>query len=347
MKVQHKDLILSTQGRSFWILDDVTPLHEVNEGVAGSDVHLYTPRDAYRANTGAQEPDDDDGQGGIDPDPLPGKALIHYVLSEAAEGDITLEIVDAGGGVVRRFTSDEEESRTSGQRPLPVEAGMNRIAWDLTYAGPDKPEDVILWGYGGGVKAPPGTYQARLTALGKTQTRSFNVLADPRLDNVTQQDFDEQFRLSIQVRDAMNELYGSIRRVRDVREQLKAVAERARSAGYGGSIQTEADAIVEKLTEVEEIMVQTKNKSGQDPIRFAPRLEMQFVALYENVTGVDEYRSGGPEGKPTPGAYERFEDLKTEWNEAKGRLQSILDSEITRFNQTLQSEGVPPIMLRK
>ncbi len=344
IQARHKDLILSTQGRSFWILDDVTPLHQINESIAKSELHLYEPRDAYRVNNIAGGDGDEDG---ITPEPPPGDALIHYYLSSEPDDEVLLEILDAGDQVVRSYTSDEEEAKKGAFEKLLKEPGMNRVAWNLTYKGPDKPEGIITFGYGGGVKAPPGTYRVRLTAGGETQTQSFQVLADPRLDDVTQQDFDEQFRLAIQIRDTMDELYDSIRRLRSIREQVTTLANRSKEAGYGDAVQDAADNLQKKLVETEEVMVQTKNQSNQDPFRFPPRLVNQFVALYEYVTGTDGYRAGGPEGKPTAGAYERYEDLKVEWNEAKAKLQAVLDEDIAAFNQKLNEEGVPPIIMKR
>jgi photosystem II stability/assembly factor-like uncharacterized protein len=348
MQVAHDDLILSTQGRSFWILDDVTPLRELSETVAQSEMHLYSPRDAVRANTGARSgiDENDEEEGGITPDPPPGKALIHFHLAAVPEDEVTLTILDRGGNVVRRFTSSEERAKEEKIGKMKIRAGLNRVVWDLTYPGPDKPEDVVLWGYGGGVKAPPGPYEIQFDALGQSQKRTMLVMRDPRLNAVMQEDYEEQLALALSIRDTMNDLYGSIRQVRSIREQLDTFAERAKRAGFGEGIQAAVTELEDKLDSIEEVMVQTKNQSGQDPIRFAPRLENQFVALYEYVTGPDEYRSGGPEGKPTAGAYARFDDLKAEWNEAKTRLQKILNEDLAQFNQTLKDQQVPPIITR-
>jgi hypothetical protein len=346
MQARHKDLILSTQGRSFWILDDVTPLHQLSESIAQSDVHIYEPRDAYRVNNIAGGGDDDDSEGGITPEPPPGDALMTYYLAKESEDEVTLEILDSSDQVVRSYTSDEEKAKERKLEKLSQEAGTHRVAWNLTYPGPDIIPGIITFGYGGGVKAPPGTYRVRLTVGDNVQTQSFQVLADPRLDDVTQQDFDEQFRLASEIRDTMDELYNSIRRVRSVREQVAAVAERAKKAGFDEAVQETADAVKKKLEEAEGLMVQTKNQSRQDPFRFPPQLVNQFVALYEYVTGVDGYRAGGPEGKPTAGAHQRFDDLKTEWSAAKAELQGALE-EVSVFNQKLNEAGVPPIILKQ
>ena len=341
MRVAHKDLIISTQGRSFWILDDVTPLHQLTDAVASAGVYLYAPRDAYRANAG-----DAEEEGEPVPEAVPGNALISYYLADSTRVEVRVDILDARGGPVRTFSSDSAVAAKQGRKALKSKAEMNRLAWDLTYAGPDTLGGIEISGFAGGVKAPPGTYQVRLTLGDEAQTRSFNVLEDPRLAGiVTQADYEEQFSLSIAVRDTISQIYDAIREVRAVSEQLKAIGERAEKAGFPDEIKARADSIAGQLAAVEGELRQTKNESGQDMLRFAPKLDTQFLTLYSYVTGVDNYSFGGPEGKPTEGAYTMFADLNAEWGELRSSLQAILDTDVAGFNASLQSQGVPAIIV--
>jgi photosystem II stability/assembly factor-like uncharacterized protein len=337
MEQRHDDIIISTQGRSFWVLDDVTPLRQITDAVAGTSVHLYEPRDAYRVNSGGGS------RGGIAPERLPGKALIHYYLGDVPAEPITLEILDASGGVVRTFSSDSATAAENNESPISADAGMSRATWDVMYPGIDPVEGTVLWGYSGGVKAPPATYQVRLTANGETLTQSFEVLKDPRLDHVTQRDFDEQFRLSIAVRDTLNQMYAAIRQTQSVSDQVVSAMERVEEAGLTDEFGGIADTITAGLTDVEEAMTQTKNQSGQDPIRFAPMLDSQFLSLYEYVTGVDGYRYGGAEGRPTQGAIDLFADLNLRWVVLRDRLSVILNSDVNEFNELLRNNGVPGV----
>jgi hypothetical protein len=298
-------------------------------------MHLYTPRDAYRVNAGGT-------QGRTAPEVLPGNAIIHYYLAEAPDGEVKLDILDEQDRSVRSLTSDSA-STPEGETAIPAKAGMNRATWDLMYEGPRKVEAAVLWGYGGGVKAPPGTYRVRLTVGEESQTTAIRVLKDPRLVDVAQQDFVEQFNLAIQIRDTLDQVYDAIRTVHGVRDQVKSIADRAEAAGYGTNLKTDADSIAVKLTTVEEGLIQTKNESGQDPIRFPSMLDNQYIALYEYVTGVDGYRYGGPEGRPTEGAYLRFDELNTEWAVLRRRLKETIDIDVAQFNAKLEQLGVPAI----
>jgi hypothetical protein len=345
MKVHRKDLVLSTQGRSFWILDDLSPLHDVVDSggeIAGSDAWLYPVRDAHRADMGGGS----GLGGGVSPEPHPNGALIHYYLAETPDEPVTLEILDAAGERIRRFTSDSTAAAEADLPRLEDGAGGHRAVWDLTYPGPDITDDAVVWGYTGGVKAPPGVYRVRLSAGGTTMEREFRVLKDPRLTEVAQEDFDEQFRVATAVRDSVDRVYDALRTIETVQEQVDQAlerAEQARASGDLGGLAARADSLEEKLTGVQTSLIQTKNESGQDPIRFPSKLDNQYLELYGFVTGPDGYISGGPEGRPTEGAYTRFEDLNQEWSELRQRLQTILRDDVEAFNRALERLGVPAV----
>ena len=341
MRVAHGDVIVSTQGRSFWILDDISPLREMRPQGAQADAHLFTPRDVHRVTRG--------GGGGLaelSPPPAPAGALIYIHIDSVPETGVRLDVVDGGGGLVRTFSTDSAVVEETRGVELELEPGLNRMAWDLFYPGPEIPEDAVVWGYTGGVKAPPGTYTARLTiGTGTPQEASFSVLPDPRLDNVTAADYQEQFRVAMQIRDSITSVTRAIETLATVQEQVTAVLDKAEMAGQDETLRPLGDTLATKATEVHEELQQTRNQSGQDPIRFPPRLDNQWVELYNNVTGVDGYISGGPEGRPLPGAMERLQDLNAEWEQVRQRYQAILQNELRRFNQAVENLGLPAVVL--
>ena len=234
-KVHQKDLVISTMGRSFWILDDLTPLHQLTDEIASSNAHLFAPRDAYRMRYG--------GRGGgrgpanpADPEYLPAGAVIDYYLAAQSPGEITLEIQDANGNLVRGYSSEaagetmvvpddpgmrEFRLEGVGTPRLPNGAGMHRFIWDGRHAGPWSESEQQSGRQG--PLAVPGTYQARLTVGGRSQTHQFAFMADPRIvaDGVTQQDMADQLALSIQVRDALSEARLAVSRIDDAREDIE------------------------------------------------------------------------------------------------------------------------------
>jgi photosystem II stability/assembly factor-like uncharacterized protein len=341
MRVAHDDLVISTQGRSFWILDDITPLREIAEGVTTSAAHLFQARDAFRVNNA--------GSGGglteLSPEAVPQGGLIHYWLAQGADA-VTLEVLDARGSLVRGFSSDSTSASDFRTDRIPAGAGLHRVSWDLFYPGPRIPEDAVIWGYTGGIKAPPGTYALRLTVDGAVVGESsLELRPDPRLPDVAQADYEEQLRVGIAIRDSIDQVTSAIETLISVREQVESVMASAAIANQAQALQPLADTLSENARSVHEELMQTNNRSGQDPIRFPPQLDNQLVELYNYVTGVDGYISGGREGRPTSAAYRRFDDLNADWSVIRGRYQSILTNELQRFNEAVEELGLPAIVL--
>lgn len=227
IKVAHKDLVLSTQGRSFWILDDLTPLHQLSDKVTSATAFLFAAKDAVRTVRGGG------GGGGLNPSqvryPQVG-AMIDYYLAQAPSADIQMEILDAAGRPVRTFTSAGEEERPSfdgggddeeggfrmrgGPTKLDKSAGMHRFTWDFRYAGPwtsaNRPEGP------NGPEAVPGKYSVKLTAGSWTSTQALTVVEDPRItkDGVTEADLREQFEHNLRVRDLVSDANKAVARIR-------------------------------------------------------------------------------------------------------------------------------------
>jgi photosystem II stability/assembly factor-like uncharacterized protein len=338
--VHDKDLAISTQGRSFWILDDISPLHQYADSVLARPFHLFSPRDAVRADmSGVQDE--------FAPEPHPQGATIYYHLADstATGSPILLEILDEQGRRVKAFSSDSAKADSLRTPKLNAKRGTNRMTWDLMYDGPKVPKNVVVWGYTGGVKAPPGTYQARFSIAGESQVRSFRVLADPRLD-VPQADYVTQFRLAVQVRDSLNSAWSSVETLRDVRSQVEAVVAKAKEMGVAGELAVMADSIRGRLGGVEDDVTQKRSESGQDPIRFPGRIDNQLVELYGNITGTDGYINGGPEGQPSRAAVQRTQEMNGQWLGVHQRLIRILEVDIAAFNALARRLGIPPVAIR-
>ena len=343
MQVHEKDLVVATHGRSFWILDDLTPLHQITDHVATARTHLFKPRDAHRVRTGRF-------RGSRAPEAAPAGAIIYYSLAEKSEEEaLKLQILDCDGNVIRTHTNKKKEDGAPGEgdsdsRPrdqkdkrAPAEKGMNRFVWDLKYPGPDIVKgSVMSLGYTGGAYAAPGMYQVRLSIGDWSHTESFEVLKDPRLEHVTQEDLDKNFELVIAIRDRIGEIHDGIRTIRSVRTQLEEVAERAEEAGYEGNFSDTSKSIGEKLTAIEDELIQTKNEVSQDPLNFPPKIDNQFVYLYGHVNSAY--------GRPTEGSYRRFEDLNDELTPHMDALRQLLESEVNQFNDSMRGKGVPGVI---
>ncbi len=342
LRVHEGDLVVATQGRAFWILDEISPLRQLTEQVAASEAHLYEPAATYRAQFGGFF-----GGGG---NSRPNGAIIYYYLAEEPEENVTVEILDQRGDVLRVYAThpsefDEEAKLAIGRTPdfkpdsIPGSAGLNRMAWNLFAEGPDMLDDAVIWGFTGGIPVVPGTYQARLTQGDVSQTRGFEVMIDPRLAGVTVADLQEQHDLMVRIKAMLEQTHGAVRDIRSVRDQMKEQAKLAKDAGYDEDLTEMATSTGEKLTGVEEQLFQTKNESNQDPLNFPPMLDNHIAALYSYVLQTQD--------RPNMGARERTDDLQAELDGHLTELQTILDTDVAAFNAKLQELGVPGVIVKR
>jgi hypothetical protein len=337
--LHQKDLVVATQGRSFWILDDVTPLHQLSDQVASSQLHLFEPRNAFRTPGQPASPDDAFAR-----DPIygarmpmdrvgqnpPAGALIYYFLGDGLDV-LTLEILDADGGLVRRFSSADNGE---GGPTLSTNAGLNRFVWDLAYPGPELAAEPPMARYlsRGGPTAVPGTYQVRLTSGDWGQVQSFQVEKDPRLDT-TLADFEAQFEILIRIRDRVNEMHAALRQVQATREQLLEMGERQ---DVDEELRNEIQRIQEELAAIESEFIQTGTIS---PFALPPKLTGKFAWVYTLVSSAD--------ARPTDASEERVRDLEQELGEHLNRLKGILDVDVRNLNALLSAKGAPAILPRR
>jgi hypothetical protein len=333
LKVKDDDLVIATHGRSFWVMYDLTPLRQMSDRVAEAEAHLFSPPAAYLVSSAGGEADNEDR----DPAGDPGGATLDYAFAEAPDTTVTLDILNQDGSVVQHFTSDTSAAQAGNHPLLPADEGHNRVSWSLRADGVNTVDDAVVWGYTGGPKVPPGTYTARLAvADGDTLTQSLEVRMDPRIENVTGADLRAQYNLATEVRDTTNAIYDAIRTIRSVREQVTTVAQHASEAGHDG-LTAQADSLSERLTSLEQDLMQTKNESFQDPLNFPPQLDNQYAYLYGYVAG--------PDGPPTEQARTRFRDLNEVWMDHRAQLQEMLDTALPRFNEQVRQLNSQPVFV--
>ena len=342
LAVTQQDLVVATQGRSFWILDDLSPLHRISDELLAADFSLLEPRSAYRFGGGFSF--GSSGTGGQNP---PSGAMLYYWLGSEPEEEIVLEILDGEGNVLRTLSSQKEEPQAPNpwrrflpdmgvSRKLSTDKGLNQYVWDLRLSDAKLVENAVLWGMARGPKVPPGTYQARLTIGDWSGTASFEVMKDPRL-STSQTDFEAQYDLSKQIWESLTESHAAISQLRDVREQVTSLTERLAGIDQGEGLAAAADTCKETLTGIEETIYQTKTESSQDILNFPPMLDNQLLALLDVVQSAD--------AAPTDGAYERYKDLRAELDAVKSRLQQALDTEVAEFSELVAGKKVPAVIV--
>jgi hypothetical protein len=285
------------------------------------------------------------GAGGKNP---PRGVQLRYHLAEAPEAELTLELLDDAGEVLRGLSSTREErrapnpSRQRGQSPestkLPAEAGMNEYVWDLRLPDAEIEPDAVLWGSARGPEVPPGTYQARLSTGDWSSTVSFEVQADPRLA-VSQDDLVARYRLARRIWEGVTESHRALHRLRSVRTQVGDLVARLEAAGQGGGLAASADAVTARLTEIEEKLHQVRAESSQDVLNFPPKLDNQWIALLGDVASA--------EARPTAGELQRYEELRRELDALLAALDACLTTELAAFEEAVAAKGQPAVIVPK
>jgi photosystem II stability/assembly factor-like uncharacterized protein len=327
LEVRHGDLIASTEGRAFWILDDLSPLRQHSATVASAAAHLYQPRDAVLAGGGGGGPTDRVGR-----NPAYG-ATLHVRLATAPDSAtaITLDILDARGAVVRSLS-------TRASAPLDritLRAGLNTIGWNLRRTGPTTLPNVTLFGApNGGPLVMPGTYTARLTVGGVEQRRAFAVKRDPRLEEVPMAVLAARDSLAVTIATRIGEMHDQVVQVRDVRTQVQGVVTRAKELPLGDSIGIAGRGVVSKLDGFEPRLT-TKAGNGQDIINYPNGLNGQFGFLWGEI-----------EGNPglTRPSRERFVEVEAAWRALRGEIEAFMANDLAAFNRLLQRAGVPGVI---
>ena len=343
---RENELVVATQGRSFYVLDDVPMLYQLNDGIPNTEVHLFQPKDAYRFGAGGRGGGGRGAVPGVGQNP-PAGAVVYYWLKDQPKGEVTLEFLDASGKLVKKFSSKEtprpqagpedgEENPFRGAPParLTAQAGMNRFVWNLRYPDAVTFPGLIMWaGSVTGPRVAPGKYQVRLTTEGKTETQSFEVKKDPRLDT-TPDDYARQLSLSLQIRDKLSETNEGVVRIRAVRKQLEDYAKRDDKR-----VADAAEALIKRLAAVEEELYQTKNRASEDPLNFPIKLNNKLAHVLSVVQSSDN--------RPTDQSYMVYEDLATRVNAQLKTLNSLMTTDLAAFNKLIHDSNVPAVQAPK
>jgi len=281
--VRNDDLVIATHGRSFWILDDVTPLRQVKAAAAASDVFLYQPEVAYRLHY----PDQVDARPPAGQNPPPG-VVIDYYLGSLPSGPLTLDIVDSSGKTVRHLTS--VKPRQAEQPPewpdevhpattLSVNLGMNRFVWDLRY---DDPVQIPGAFYAGlaprGPIVLPGEYTLNLKYNGETHTTRLTIQADPRVKQ-SLAGLEKKFALSMQVYHDQDALHRAVNEIRQFKADVENQQKDTESSRHSAALISEGKSLVRKASEIEAVLMQVNIKGSEANLNYPGMLNEQIYSF--------------------------------------------------------------------
>lgn len=325
LKVHQQDLIAATQGRAFWVLDDLRPLHQINEEIQQATAYLYPPQDAILF--GGPRVDSMPDQG-TNPD---FGAVVYYQLQvpDSGASELKVEFLDANGTILRSFSSKEK----SPAQKAPRETGMNKLVWNLNLPNLEGPKGLTVLGGMGGYRVGPGTYQVRLIYGKESLTRSFTVKADPR-ETATAAEYELKAELQGQLYEARKQVYKAVLDMRHVKEQIEALNKRLVEEDDAQKALKEAGAsLIAQIDSLEAGLIQVNQKTFQDVINFPNQLD----ALLGHIQGTID-------GTPPPltaGHQQRAADMLAMWEEKKALIEDLLGKQLDDYNRMVEETEVP------
>jgi len=335
LMVRRNDLVLATQGRAFWVLDDIAPLRQFDEDHESAAVHLYEPSPAYRLT-----PTNGSNGGGASTAPsAPHGAILYYSLAAEAdlEGEepqeLRMEILDADGDVIRTLKTDPEIGIEGGggsaSYALPAEEGINRAVWDLRTEPTTELDYGVVFGAGdeekaiAGYRVPPGEYTIRLSYSDDVQGQTVEVAWDP-INTYDDAKIAEQQAFLAETFGMINALYQRIGSLQSIQKQVelrKTIAEEADDTAVAEA----ADALLDALETWQKSITTPERETFQDVLNFAPEIDAFLVNVYQQadaaVLGL------------TRGQRDRLDDLRPAWQQALDGWDELMSEDLPAFNR--------------
>ena len=274
LTLKENSLIVATQGRSLWMIDDLTVVHQAMDEKRDVTFKLFKPQKTYRVPGGGGKSSLTAGTN------LSNGVIFHYYLQDYAEekDSVRIEITELDGKTIKAYSNYDKKNKLTPQK------GGNQWVWDLRYPGAEKLKGMIFWSASfSGAKAVPGKYKATLSVNGQTQTQEFDILANP-LSEVDLEGMKRQFNFVNQVNATVDEAHKAIKTIRAINKKLSAFEQNYRENQEASSLREQAEKLRKALSAIEKALYQTQNRSNQDPLNFPIRLTNKLGHLNRLVT---------------------------------------------------------------
>ncbi len=319
MEIVRNELVLSTQGRGFWILEGLevlrADLQNKKEQVSMIDIPV-----AYRSA-------------------IRNSVSIRFQIPELdTSAKAHLEIIDSDGKMVQRYS--EKPNKKEGEKKLKVEQGLNQVTWDKSYLPPTLVEDLVMMDMrfpGQGPQAPPGKYQAILSYGELKAVKDFDIEVDPRWE-VTTDALKQNFSLASEIRGLITESQENLIMLRSIRKQIEDLISRSEEMDYPAQIKQMGDPIIKRINELEESIYQTKVEESQDEINYERKFTNHLIRLYRVVISEND--------RPTAGQMERWQDVQEEYKPFAQSYTDFLENDLKKYQEALRTLNVPLIMVK-
>jgi hypothetical protein len=329
LTIKENDLIVATQGRAFWAIDDLSVLQQMNNSVVNKGLHVFDVAPAYRmqVNSFSQSFGAPRNAGS---NPPSGVVLNYYAANVNDSTKASVTILDKEHKLVKTFTSDAKEANAK----MEISKGMNQFAWNLLYPESEKIEGMILWnGVPAGIVAAPGAYYASVKVGQDSVEVPFVIKANPSY-KTTVAEYEQQFAFLKTVQEKFNDTQKAIKDIRALRTQINSfIGLQGKDAPK--EIKSMSDSINKQLTAIEETLYQTKAKSGQDVLNYPIRLN-------DKLSGVFDVANSG-NFAPSKQSREVYADIAAQIDVQLSKLKTIKEKDITAFNELIRQKALPVI----
>ena len=331
LAVKENNLIVATQGRSLWIIDDLSVLHQLEKMDTGAQMILYKPKDSYRTKGGAaSKPSLTTGSN------HPNGVITHFYIKDLAEKDsVSLTYFTKSGDTLATFSRGAKEK----DKKLEVKKGGNTFVWDTEGKGAEELEGMILWWASlDGAKAVPGDYKVALTINGNSTSQDFRIISDPRAE-ATVADMQKQHDFISEVNATIEKAHESIRKIRKITDQLDAFIKQYKDNDQTRDLVEKAKKMKEGFGDIEKALYQTKNQSSQDPLNFPIRLTNKLGHL-NSLVALDDF-------PPTDQDIAVKNELTAEIDRELNTFDAMVSEEINAFNKSFNELSLNYLFLEK
>lgn len=338
--IKDNDLVASTAGRSFWILDDLAAIQQTMGSFGDGAVKLYTPKPTYRLSS-VTIPEYFGDIPGLGRNPLNGVILDYYLKEKADTNKVTLDILDGAGKVIRSYTNKKDESFKpwSGGPPakqtISADAGVNRFAWDFRTEALAGVQGVFVYGDHSGYRVAPGKYKARISYKGQQSETDIEIIADPKV-NATAAEWNAQQEFLKQMSEQFEELHKSVSNMRQVKKQIETFNESLKNNPSAKDFVQQGKDLIKKIDQWESNLIEPRSKNFQDVINFPNKLNSEFLQL-RSVADTHDPRL-------TKGALDRARDVQADWGKYKQQMQQLIQNDIGNYNKTFKEKNMPALM---
>jgi photosystem II stability/assembly factor-like uncharacterized protein len=328
LTIKDNDLVVATQGRSFWVLDNLSYVSQAREEVQTHDWKVFIPRESYRMNGYQNKNANNEGM-----NPPNGVVFDFWIKNWTDTSKLSIRLLDVKKNTLREYSNKAKDKEDQ----LSPTSGMNQFVWNMNVKGVEKIDDMILWnGNIGQYKIPPGQYFAHIVLDGDSTEIPFLVKKDPNYE-ASEKEYQDQFAFLNEIKDKFEETQQTLKDIRNIRSAINQLAEKLEK-DYPSDIDSLGKLILKEAGQIEERLYQTKAKSGQDVLNYPIRLNDKLSGIFD---AVNQHTA------PSAQSREAYADISREIDKEINRFNNLKKNKVSDYNRLLREKNIDYIMLKR